>query len=721
MFSLETKIIDSTIYCTIETAKQPDDQFYFYLMKDGAIVHRSDWTSETNFSKSLEEPGSYYVQAHLKRDDTNILKRSGSIFFKTPSCSSELRARWSEETSLEINEPNLYRLTEPFSSFLIHYTDSKQSPPILSTEVDTNLKKTQNLELANGSLKLYQFSKPLDSRSIMLFSGTAICKSRFIFGEADVTDDLAAEDFNSSVGNFTMISQRGERVSIHTDYFGFSKIYYYNQEGNTFLSNSYHLLLKALKAAKVKLKIDYDIALSKLNFVGLQPFYQNFSRRMDVKDVICLPIDKYIYFDNEGMHVTDKPIACTLHDGRDISNEEYLALLESARKEIISNLDLVAKNPKFEKIIVDVSGGMDSRLVFSAVTNLPEHRERIVINSQDTRGAPDELNVALAINSKYGYKYDDTIETVYMPPPKTLYENISSYYLGTYYSFNYSNLKTERPGTIRITGFGGEIVARPYFARLHFNSELDTDHVNIFADRYFERFGYLSLFGANSEIHASNKKVFSDELKLLPGFNALEKFDLHYLYYRNGLHCSDSLRADISGPEFAILQSKSAFELKKRCFSKHKSVKLQLDLMNTLNPFLAQYPYESDMDNEAKHILSSKLENTPPYFSHIKLEVNASREDWKNTQRQKRELRTIQCDNYDLYKRQFSTILDSRLDYIVEALKIICQNDESLIDEFAVPVFYFAKNNFKGQSSGTHFQNLYTKIISLAHQIRIIE
>ncbi|WGV19204.1 hypothetical protein QIY50_17540 [Pseudomonas putida] len=321
MFALEAKIIDSTIYCTIQTAKQPDDQFYFYLMRDGVTVHRSGWTSEPSFSKTLEEPGSYYIQAHLKRDDTNTLKRSGSIFFYTPSCSSELRARWSEETSLEINEPNLYTLTEPFSSFLIHYTDSMHpSPPILSTEIDPNLKKTQNLELANGSLKLYQFAEPLNSNSIMLFSGTAISKSRFIFGEADISDDLAAEDFNSSVGNFTMISQRGERVSIHTDYFGFSKIYYYKQGNNTLLSNSYHLLLKALKAAKIKLQIDYDIALSKLNFIGLQPFYQNFSRHMDVKDVICLPIDKYIYFDNEGMHVTDKSIASTLYDGRDVSN-----------------------------------------------------------------------------------------------------------------------------------------------------------------------------------------------------------------------------------------------------------------------------------------------------------------------------------------------------------------------------------------------------------------
>lgn len=722
MFSLQTKIVDSTIYCAIQTARQPDDQFYFYLMKDGAIVHRSDWTSETEFSKPLEEPGNYYVQAHLKRNESNTLKRSGSIFFKTQSCSSELKTRWREEELREISAPNLYTLTEPFSSFLIHYIDSKhQGADILAAEVDSNLRKTQNVNLTNGSLKLYQFSAPLNSSSIMLLSGTAICKSRFIFGESDVSDDLAAEDFNGSIGNFTIVTHRGERVSVQTDYFGFSKTYYYKDESNTFLSNSYHLLLRALKVAGIELHIDHEIALPKLNYVGLQPFYQNFSRRMDVKGCICLPIDKYIYFDNEGMHITDKPIASILHDGREVSNEEYSELLESARQEIISNLDLVAKNPKFEKIIVDVSGGMDSRLVFSAVTNLPEHREKIVINSQDTRGAPDELNVALTINSKYGYKYDETAETIFMPPPRSLYENISSYYLGTYYSFNYSNLKTERPGTIRITGFGGEIVARPYFARLHFNSELDTDHVDNFAEQYFEKFGYLSIFGTNSEIHTSNKKTFSEELKLLPRSNALEKFDIHYLYYRNGLHCSDSLRADISGPEFAILQSKSAFELKTRCFSKHKSVKLQLDLMNVLNPFLAQYPYESDMDNEAKYTLSTKLVSTPSYFSHLKLEIDANRDEWEKTQKQKRNIRTVCCDNYDLYKRQFSNILDSRLDHIVSALRIICKNDNSLIEDFAIPVYYFAKNNFKGQSSSTHFQNLYTKIISLAHQIRIIE
>ncbi|MFP3861934.1 hypothetical protein SHV42_03200 [Pseudomonas capeferrum] len=722
MFSLETKIVGSDIKCKIETDHCTGDQFYYYLMKDGAIIDRSEWTPENEYSKTLEEPGSYYIQAHLKREGTNTLKRSGSLFFKTESCLDELRALWDSGTLPDIEPPNLYTLKEPFSSFLIHYTSSThKTSAILATEVDTQLIKTQNIKFANASLNIYQFSEThLPCKSILLFSGTAICKSQFIFGDTDLTADMAAEDLGGSIGNFVSVTKRSERVTVQTDYFGFGKIFYYKDNNNTFLSNSYHLLLKSLKVAGVELRIDYDIALSKINFVGLQPFYQNFSRRMDVAGVICLPVDKLIYFDNGGMHINDKPISNVLHDGRKVSKEEYNELLESARQEIISNLNIVAKHEKFERVIVDVSGGMDSRLVFSAATNLPEHREKIVINSQDTRGAPDELNVALAIVSKYGYKHDTTAETIVMPPPKELYDNISSYYMGTYYSFNYSNLKTQRPGTIRITGFGGEIVARPYFARLHLNGELDTYEVSDFAERYFDKFGYLSLFGTNSKLHASTKAIFSEELNLLPGTGALEKFDIHYLYYRNGLHCSESLRTDNSGPEFAILQSKSAFALKKRCFTEHKSVKLQLDLMNALNPFISQYPYESDMDNEAKATLSSSLVPVPAYLRNLKLEIDGDRDDWEATQQQKRLLRTVECENYDLYKKQFTTMLDSRLDNILSALKIICETNEHLIDSFAVPVYYFAKNNFRGQASGTQFQNLHTKIISIANQIQLI-
>ncbi|MGE8463282.1 MAG: hypothetical protein ACN6P0_19680 [Pseudomonas capeferrum] len=722
MFSLETKIVKSDIKCKIETDHCAGDQFYYYLMKDGAIIDRSEWTPETEYSKTLVEPGSYHIQAHLKREGTNTLKRSGSLFFKTESCLDELKRLWDSGTLPDIEPPNLYTLKEPFSSFLVHHSITKhETSAILATEVDPNLRKTQNIEFANGSLKLYQFSEShLPCKSIILFSGTAICKSQFIFGDRDLTADMAAEDLGAAIGNFVSVTRRSDRVTVQTDYFGFGKIFYYKDNNNTFLSNSYHLLLKALKAAGFELKIDYDIALSKINFVGLQPFYQNFSRRMDVAGVICLPVDKLIYFDNGGMHINDKPISSALQDGRKVSDDEYNKLLESARQEIISNLNIVAKHEKFERIIVDVSGGMDSRLVFSAVTNLPEHRKKIVINSQDTRGAPDELNVALAINSKYGYPYDATAETIVMPQPKELYDNISSYYMGSYYSFNYSNLKTQRPGTIRITGFGGEIVARPYFARLHLNGELDTFEVSDFADRYFDKFGYLSVFGTNSKFHTSAKTIFSEELNLLPGTGALEKFDIHYLYYRNGLHCSESLRTDNSGPEFAILQSKSAFALKKRCFTEHKSVKLQLDLMNALNPFLAQYPYESDMDNEAKATLSSSLASIPACWRNLKLEIDGDRHDWEATQQKKRKLRTVECENYDLYKKQFTAMLDSRLDNILSALKIICDKNEHLIDSFAVPVYYFAKNNFKGQASGTQFQNLYTKLISTANQIRLI-
>ena len=722
MFSLEAKIANNSIHCKIETEACADDQFYYYVMKDGAIVHRSEWTSENELVHAIEEPGNYYIQAHLKRDGINTFKRSGSLFFNTASCAEELKLKWDSEELPEILEPSLYTLKKPFSTFLVHHRASKSNSDELQVQnISASLKKSCDIEHGDKLFTLYQFSESQNNNNILLYSGTAICQSRFIFGDDDVNEELSAEDFISAIGNFTIIGKSEDRVTLHTDYFGFSKVFYYTDGNNSYISNSYHLLLKAIKSSGTALNLDYDIALSKLNFVGLQPFYQNFSRRMDMAGIICLPIDKLIYFDNKGMHIGHKVICNTLYDEREVTHDEYVELIDRAKQEIISNLDIIAKHPKFDRIIVDVSGGMDSRLVFSAVTHLPEHRDKIVINSQDTRGAPDELNVALTINSKYEYSYDDTAETIVMPPPQELYENISSYYMGTYYSFNYSNLKTERPGTIRITGFGGEIVARPYFSRLHLNTELDTYEVGDFADRYFEKFGYLSLFGTNSELHSSTKNIFSAELNQLPGDGAIEKFDIHYLYYRNGLHCSDSLRADTSGPEFAILQSKSAFALKKRCFNKHKSVKLQLDLMNALNPFLAQYPYESEMDNNAKETLQPELIPIPQYLSNLKLKTEVNKDEWDAAQKLKRETRKVQCEDYERYKIQFNELLESRLNNIVAALKLICGQDDHLIDTFATPVYYFAKNNFKGQASGTHFQNLYTKLMSIAQQLKIAE
>lgn len=688
-------------------------------MKDGAIVERIGWTETPSYSRHLSETGSYYIQAHLKRGESNTLKRSESLFFGTESELEELKDLLKKSTTQPRTLP-LYSLIKPFEAFL--FAQTKSFSTIVNPEkIDSNLKSIYCEKTNASHIEIYGNYAPCKHEEILHFSGTSICDSNFIFGSEDITDSCNTNSLLEAIGNFTLISKQDSEIKISTDYFGFSKIYYYHSDNEFFASNSYHLLILALHAANIALEIDYEVALSKLNFVGLQPFYQNFSRKMDIKGVYCLPVDKMFSITETGVTIQDKAITRNLSNDREPSEDEYNALLAKAKNEILSNFSCIARSPRFDDIIVDVSGGMDSRLVFCAITNFPQHRKKVSINSQDTRGAPNELNVALSINSCYGYPYDESQETILVPCPQTLNDNISSYYLGTYYSYNFPQTKTIDNKSMRLTGFGGEIVARPYYSRMLLNSNLDVQNTEDFVELYFEKYGYLSLFGRESKFYKTTKSLFKEELELIPGSNALEKFDLHYLYYRNGLHCSDSWRVDISGAEFAILQSKAFFELKIRCFNQHKSIKLQLDMMSCLNPVIAKYPYESDMDNDSKAALESILKQEPGYIQNLNPEISSDRASWADAQKNKRSKRQVVSDDYPTYKAEFQDFLNNRLQLLASALATICASNEQLIEDFAAPIYYFAKNNFKGSDSGTHFQNLYTKVLSLAHQVTLIE
>jgi len=718
LFSIKIDILNGVCSCTVNTVKQKGDRFYFYLLKDGSIIDRLGWSESPTYKKSLSETGNYHVQAHLKRGENNILKRSESVFYSTKSGLDELRALWKEHPQTTEELP-FYKLVKPFSDFLLHHASNTQIT-LNPENIDDSLKLSYKKQTSTTQTNIFTFDHSCANADVLHFSGTSICESSLIFGAEDILATQNIVQLLGSIGNFTAVCLQDSELKIGTDYFGFGKLYYYKTPENFVVSNSYHLLLIALRSLKLELEIDLDVALSKLNFVGLQPFYQNFSRKMDVQGVECLPIDKMFSISDAGVMIQNKEIAEVLQKDDAPSEAEYVDLLSRAKDEILNNFSCIAKSPRFQEIVIDVSGGMDSRLVFCAATNFPEYREKITINSQETRDAPNELNVALAINSCYGYPYNESAEIIVAPPPKQLVDGISSYYLGTYYSYNYPQTKIANNHSIRLTGFGGEIAVRPYFSRLHLNTELDVPGVSDFISLYFEKYGYLSRFGKDSKFNEATKRLFKQELELMPGSSALEKFDWHYLFYRNGLHCSDSWRVDISGAEFAILQSKASFELKKRCFTKHKSVKLQLDLMSALNPFLAKYPYESDMDNDAKNSVKLTQVNPQDYIENLEPPGVADRSAWETAKNNKAQKRTLVSDDYPGYKAQYQQLLESRLQHLTSALILICGNDEKLFTDVAAPIYFFAKANFKGQASGTHFQNLYTKVMSLAHQIKII-
>ena len=55
--------------------------YFFNILKDDVIIHRSGWTAGNTYSFRLKEHGEYKLQGHIRYEGKNMWKRSDSIMF----------------------------------------------------------------------------------------------------------------------------------------------------------------------------------------------------------------------------------------------------------------------------------------------------------------------------------------------------------------------------------------------------------------------------------------------------------------------------------------------------------------------------------------------------------------------------------------------------------------------------------------------------------------
>jgi len=79
-------------------------------------------------------------------------------------------------------------------------------------------------------------------------------------------------------------------------------------------------------------------------------------------------------------------------------------LIYKAKDEIINNVKMIFEYPDFDNVIVDLSGGFDTRMVYAACTVLPDSliRPKIKIFSRYSP-TQNDLQVAISLNSVYRY------------------------------------------------------------------------------------------------------------------------------------------------------------------------------------------------------------------------------------------------------------------------------------------------------------------------------
>ncbi len=709
----------------VENEEEKADAWYFYLYDiDNILIEKSKQVKKAKYCFKVPTGGIYRVKIFRKKDGVTTNKMT-----KYVDCYSEkMREEFRDfcESNMEytltshLKPDNLFKMTEPYKDFAV----------ILDGKNDTFSRSFLDRYGLNIHTTVIEYKKvKIISKDILtfcskgiLFSGLARCGHAFVCGERDVTDPTQIDD--QTIGNFTYVKRLEKGLEIGNDYFGTAKIFYYMAQDISVISNNYHLLLLILKEAGVRLEANKKMILALL-CKSRQVFQQSITREREMLGVYMLPADQNIEIKKEIL-IKNKQISTIFQMPKieDIRTCEYL--LEEGKKEIIENTRMILSDDRYETVIADLTGGLDSRLVYGAMSNLDAYRHKIVLHSDGSEAAADEqgtdLSIALKVNCINNYDYNNVRTTyIWRVIEKAENEMISLDTLNGYY-YPHSAKKmifTGKSSTsvFELNGFYGEICCRPYYARTLLQNGKKYKDIQTFVSVVANRNGILS--GSSYE---ALKEKLCEELKRLPGNSYEEKWEIQYLFYRNGLHCNKIWEYSKSTPQWGPLQSKALFMYKHLTFGKIKGIREQLQLIYSMDPQLLQIPFERLRDEEERKefLKSVNMEEIVDGDHAQSYEQVKARWKQRLNERRNQAVNTGEegKDFHELWKK--AGLFDQQLkERIFEIFHKLMRYREGVFQElFGIAVFSAIKEN-RFEVYDMHV--LYKKLAAVCVQIQIFE
>lgn len=274
--------------------------------------------------------------------------------------------------------------------------------------------RMQVIELASATPSLAVVTslsvQQADSGAPYLFGGRSFSESGELvvrgsdrIPESGRLDD--AGDVLGTTGEFHLLELGVNFARFSADHFGIQQIFHFDNGRFFAAATSYHLLLKILQAVGLPLNIDYK--RSRRIIDEGRVFHSRVS--IEMTDCAVLAIYEYIEIDSDGPRIVRSDVHDTLYKRASFSEDRYATLIAQARDEIVHNMQMIFECSTLDAVVVDLSGGMDSRLLYAACTQLPQAlvRRKIQINCQHapspsaTQGG--DLEVALEINSIWDY------------------------------------------------------------------------------------------------------------------------------------------------------------------------------------------------------------------------------------------------------------------------------------------------------------------------------
>lgn len=409
------------------------------------------------------------------------------------------------------------------------------------------------------------------------FSGMAFTDRAVIVG-SDGYDKYLLENNDFDIlkineGRFSVIHKKNDEVFARTDCMGQDLIFYYCSPNGFAISNSFIWLARHLKENNISLSIDFDVLhLWRINHSITQGLISSDTYFNEIK---LLPRDSILKITKtfDGFKKSFLSIDLNLiNDENLIDKDVYGSLVRSGVSKMASRSFSLISYYK-DRVKVDITGGVDSRLVLGIIAssglNLSE------INFQSNEKWKSDFEVANNLSNKLGFQIKNKNIPVVRSSSEAAFDLWKIGCAGVY-SPIYIPLGSVPQSHLHFHGACGECFRDFYKSNL-VRMSLNIDNISP-GKKYSLAFSRKM----GKSIHELNESVYSNQGLIS-----------HYVNYRSRFHFGRSSYKNLNNIIVSPLASPDFLEATK-CLSLEEiqQSQLALDILLLTRSELAELPFD---------------------------------------------------------------------------------------------------------------------------------
>jgi hypothetical protein len=334
------------------------------------------------------------------------------------------------------------------------------------------------------------------------------------------------------VGSFSLFRSHEGGFFVENDLFGYGQIFVSEHDDCAIASNRLHLHRIVLDALAIRVQPNAGAVQACL-------FSQHsfFAQQSAIRDTLIagvshLPVDEYVFLrGGELIRLKKARMESALAGG-----DDYKQAIQRGVEEIVGNVSAALRAPGFSRIVVDVTGGKDSRMVLGSMLRSGVGREHVFVHTEgdvDSRDVVTSARLAAYLGLEY-FTGDSTPQS-----PVAFEEGLNiwrSYYFGQYHRMAFgawANRGLNR-SDLSVGGANGEIY-RSFWVAVVEKFLKGGIGVEGFCRKLIRAVRNPALFRIDDL--SQLESILIEEFRLLPGESLEEKVESHYLFHRNRSHC----------------------------------------------------------------------------------------------------------------------------------------------------------------------------------------